>query len=101
MKLASLKTGGRDGTLVVVSRDLTRMALAASVAPTLRDAIEDWQSAEPALRALAQQIEADPVDTLPYDPTKLASPLPRAFQWADGSAYLSHMRLVRKARGVD
>lgn len=101
MKLASLKSGGRDGTLVVVSHDLTRLALATSVAPTLRDAIENWQQAEPALQALAAQLEAGKVDTMPYDAAALASPLPRAFQWADGSAYLSHMRLVRKARGVD
>lgn len=101
MKLASLKTGGRDGTLVVVSRDLSRVTLATSVAPTLRDAIEDWQTSEPVLRALQKQLEDGTVDSMPYDPAALASPLPRAFQWADGSAYLSHMRLVRKARGVD
>lgn len=101
MKLASLKTGGRDGALVVVSRDLSRMTDAKSVVPTLRDAIENWKQVAPALQELADKIETGDVETIPYDPVKLASPLPRAFQWADGSAYLSHMRLVRKARGVD
>ena len=100
MKLASLKVGGRDGTPVIVSRDLSRMVLATSVAPSLRDAIEDWARTEPMLRALNSKMEAFEVETLPYDPEALASPLPRAFQWADGSAYLSHMRLVRKARGA-
>ena len=101
MKLASLKTGGRDGTLALVSRDLTRICLGTDVAPCLRIAIEDWGTYEPSLRALAEKLEAGEVETMPYDPSTLASPLPRAFQWADGSAYLSHMRLVRKARGVD
>ena len=101
MKLASQKTGGRDCTLVVVARDLSRVTLATSVAPTLRDAIEEWQTAEPALRTLAKQLEDGTVESMPYEPAALASPLPRSFQWADGSAYLSHMRLVRKARGAD
>lgn len=101
MKLASLKSGGRDGTPVVVSRDLTHMCLATSVVPTLRDAIENWARIAPELQTLTAQLEAGKLDTVPYDPVALASPLPRAFQWADGSAYLSHMRLVRKARGAE
>ncbi len=101
MKLASLKTGGRDGTPVVVSRDLSRMADASAITPSLQRALEDWVRTEPALRALSDQVNAGSVTTIPYDPARLASPLPRAYQWADGSAYLSHMRLVRKARGVD
>lgn len=101
MKLASLKSGGRDGTLVVVSRDLTSMATATGIAPTLRDAIENWATCEVDLRALAANLDAGTADATPYDADLLASPLPRAFQWADGSAYLSHMRLVRKARGVE
>ncbi|MFV1527827.1 MULTISPECIES: fumarylacetoacetate hydrolase family protein [unclassified Phaeobacter] len=101
MKLASLKSGGRDGALVVVSRDLSRMAGAEAVVPTLREAIENWQNVAPALLELANNIETGDVQTMPYEPAKLMSPLPRAFQWADGSAYLSHMRLVRKARGVE
>ncbi|MFV1564790.1 MULTISPECIES: fumarylacetoacetate hydrolase family protein [Phaeobacter] len=101
MKLASLKSGGRDGALVVVSRDLTRMTIAKAVVPTLREAVENWQQVAPALHDLAGKLEAGDVETIPYEPAKLMSPLPRAFQWADGSAYLSHMRLVRKARGVE
>jgi len=101
MKLASLKSGGRDGALVVVSRDLSCMADATGITPTLRDAIENWQQVAPTLQELANKIETGDVQTMPYSPAKLASPLPRAFQWADGSAYLSHMRLVRKARGVE
>lgn len=101
MKLASLKSGGRDGALVVVSNDLTRMAPASSVASTLQQAIENWDSAAPALASLAAELEQGGLQTQPYDPERLASPLPRSFQWADGSAYLSHMRLVRKARGAE
>ncbi|MGB1161317.1 MAG: fumarylacetoacetate hydrolase family protein [Alphaproteobacteria bacterium] len=101
MKLASLKSGGRDGTLVVVSKDLSRIAAASSIASTLQQAIETWASSGPALAQLAADVENGKVDTQPYDPDALASPLPRAYQWADGSAYLSHMRLVRKARGAE
>jgi fumarylacetoacetate (FAA) hydrolase len=101
MKLASLKTGGRDGTLVVVSRDLSRMAMATSAAPTLQRAIEDWDTASVTLKAMTDKLESGELSSQPYDPELLASPLPRAYQWADGSAYLSHMRLVRKARGVE
>ena len=101
MKLATLKTGGRDGTPVLVSRDMQRMVLATSVVSTIRDAIENWARVEPELKMLANNLEEGAVETIAYDPTLLASPLPRAFQWADGSAYLSHMRLVRKARGAE
>lgn len=101
MKLASLKAGGRDGTLVVVSRDLSRMTPATSVARTLQQAIETWDSSAPELADLADAVDAGDIETQAYDPDLLASPLPRAYQWADGSAYLSHMRLVRKARGAE
>lgn len=101
MKLATLKTGGRDGTLVVVSRNLSRMTIATSAALTLQQAIEDWDVASVALQAIADKLETGNVSSQPYDPNLLASPLPRAYQWADGSAYLSHMRLVRQARGVE
>ena len=80
---------------------MKKMVLATSVALTLRDAIENWTSVEPDLQNLANKLEAEEVETIVYDPKILASPLPRAFQWADGSAYLSHMRLVRKARGAE
>jgi fumarylacetoacetate (FAA) hydrolase len=101
MKLATLKIGGRDGTPVLVSRDMKRMVLATSVVSTIRDAIENWARLEADLKILANKLELGEVESMAYDPVLLASPLPRAFQWADGSAYLSHMRLVRKARGAE
>ncbi|MBX2839669.1 MAG: fumarylacetoacetate hydrolase family protein [Gammaproteobacteria bacterium] len=101
MKLASLKTGGRDGTPVVVSRDLSRMALATTVVPNLQAAIDNWAQVSPLLQQLSDKLENEELDSQPYNPVALASPLPRAYQWADGSAYLSHMRLVRKARGAE
>ena len=101
MKLASLKSDDRDGALMIVSRDLTSMCDASSVSPNLRDAIEHWTDSFPLLTKLAGDLENGILQTEPYDPTRLSSPLPRSFQWADGSAYLSHMRLVRKAGGGD
>ena len=98
MKLASLK-GGRDGRLVVVSNDLTRCVSAAAVAPTLQAALDDWANARPALEAIAKELEAGGGDT--FDQAACASPLPRAYQWADGSAYVNHVELVRKARGAE
>jgi fumarylacetoacetate (FAA) hydrolase len=100
MKLASLKHG-RDGALVVVSRDLSRAADASAIAPTLQDALDDWQQAEPRLTELSDALEAGHVAHLPFEPEKCASPLPRAYQWADGSAYVNHVALVRQARGVE
>lgn len=101
MKLASLKSGGRDGTLMVVSSDLMRMAPATSVARSLQQALENWENSASDLAKLAAEVDAGCGNTQAYDPDLLASPLPRAYQWADGSAYLSHMRLVRKARGAE
>jgi len=98
MKLATLKDG-RDGRLVVVSRDLTRCASAASVAATLQVALDDWASARPALEAIAAELDSGGGDG--FDETTCASPLPRAYQWADGSAYVNHVELVRKARGAE
>ncbi len=100
MKLASLK-GGRDGRLVVVSRDLARCADAAAVAPTLQAALDDWAAAEPRLRQIADALERGGIAHAPFDPAQCAAPLPRAYQWADGSAYVNHVALVRKARGVE
>jgi fumarylacetoacetate (FAA) hydrolase len=102
MKLASLKTGGRDGSLVVVSRDLKRYVSAADIAPTLQAALDDWQQAAPRLNARYAELESgacDDVKTL--DVASLASPLPRAFEFVDGSAYLPHVERVRKARGAE
>jgi fumarylacetoacetate (FAA) hydrolase len=100
MKLASLKAG-RDGRLVVVSRDLARCTPAEAIAPTLQAALETWAEAEPRLRALAADLEAGRVEGQRFDETACASPLPRAYQWLDGSAYVTHVELVRKARGAE
>jgi fumarylacetoacetate (FAA) hydrolase len=100
MKLASLKHG-RDGRLVVVSRDLTRAADASAVAPTLRQALDDWAAAEPRLTEIADALEAGRIAHMPFDPKKCAAPLPRSFGWADGSAYVNHVALVRKARSAE
>jgi fumarylacetoacetate (FAA) hydrolase len=98
MKLASLKHG-RDGRLVVVSRDLARCTSAARVAETMQAALDDWANVRPALEAIATKLEASGGD--PFDQNNCASPLPRAYQWADGSAYVNHVELVRKARGAE
>jgi fumarylacetoacetate (FAA) hydrolase len=98
MKLASLKDG-RDGQLVVVSNDLTRCVSAASVAATMQAALDDWANTRPALEAISTDLEAGGGDA--FDQSACASPLPRAYQWADGSAYVNHVELVRKARGAD
>jgi fumarylacetoacetate (FAA) hydrolase len=100
MKLASLKDG-RDGRLVVVSRDLTRYADASSVAPTLQSALDNWKRSEARLFTLAEQVELNSVPTKRFHEKDCASPLPRAYQWADGSAYVNHVQLVRKARGAE
>jgi fumarylacetoacetate (FAA) hydrolase len=99
MKLASLP-GGRDGRLAVVSRDLTRAMLAQGIAGTLQDALDDWARKKPALEALARELEAGRAKSLPFDAATTLSPLPRAYQWVDGSAYVNHVELVRKARGA-
>jgi fumarylacetoacetate (FAA) hydrolase len=98
MKLASLKDG-RDGQLVVVSNDLTRCVSAASVAATMQAALDDWANTRPALEAISTDLEAGGGDA--FDQSACASPLPRAYQWADGSAYVNHVELVRKARGAE
>ncbi len=102
MKLASLKEGGRDGTLVVVTRNLKRAVRATAIAPTLQRALDDWATVAPKLRELAEQLEDDKAPgSFDLETTALAAPLPRAYQWADGSAYVVHVELVRKARGVE
>src|SRR6266852_548314 len=102
MKLGSLKEGGRDGTLIVVNRELTRAVRATNVAPTLQKALDDWASAAPKLMELAEKLRDDKAPgSFELDTKALAAPLPRAFQWADGSAYVVHVELVRKARGVE
>ena len=101
MRLATLRDGSRDGRLVVVRRDGEAFADASRVAPTLQDALDGWEEREPALRALAESVDAGGVEVERLDPTRLLSPLPRAYEWVDGSAYLSHVRRVRKARGAE
>ncbi len=102
MKLGSLKEGGRDGTLVVVSRDLTRAVRAAGIAPTLQRALEDWSNTAPRLNALAQSLEGGDADgVFDLDMQALAAPLPRAYEFVDGSAYLPHVERVRRARGAE
>jgi fumarylacetoacetate (FAA) hydrolase len=101
MKLASLKSGGRDGALIIVSRDLRRAVVATNIAPTLQAALDRWSEIEPRLRERADALEAERADgTFAFDPAAVHSPLPRAYQWADGSAYVNHVELVRKARGA-
>ena len=102
MKLGSLKEGGRDGTLIVVSRDLARGVRATSIAPTLQQALEDWDNTAPRLNALYQQLnEGNASDAFDIDLQALAAPLPRAYEFVDGSAYLPHVERVRRARGAE
>lgn len=100
MKLASLKSG-RDGRLVVVSKDLTRAADARAIAPTLQAALDDWAATAPKLEELAADVEAGRAETFAFNQEECASPLPRAFQWADASAYVNHVALVRQARNAE
>ena len=99
MKLATLKNGTRDGRLVVVSRDLTRATDAARIAPTLQAALDKWEIYAPQLAMMAEQVELGSVPTIRFHEHDAMSPLPRAYQWADGSAYINHVELVRAARG--
>ena len=102
MKLGSLKEGGRDGTLVVVSRNLQRAVRAGAIAPTLQRALEDWSNAAPRLNALSQALNEDRADdAFDLDDAVLAAPLPRAYEFVDGSAYLPHVERVRRARGAE
>jgi fumarylacetoacetate (FAA) hydrolase len=101
MKLASLKQG-RDGMLVVVSRDLSRQVAVPHVAHTLQAALDNWTAAAPRLMRVYDLMNEGPVaGEQPFDPRECAAPLPRAYQWADGSAYVTHVELVRKARGAE
>ncbi|MSQ92202.1 MAG: FAA hydrolase family protein [Gammaproteobacteria bacterium] len=100
MKLATLADGSRDGRLLVVSRDLSRAAYAAGIAPTLQAALDDWKRAAPGLVTLARALEAGRTESFAFDPARALSPLPRAHHWVDGSAYVNHVELVRKARGA-
>lgn len=107
MKLGSLKEGGRDGTLIVVSKDLTHAVRVPGIAPTLQRALEDWSNAAPRLNGVYEALELSQAETINGEPvfavdfTAFASPLPRAYEFVDGSAYLPHVARVRKARGAE
>ncbi|MGO4560448.1 fumarylacetoacetate hydrolase family protein [Rhizobiales bacterium 3FA27D7] len=101
MKLATLKDGSRNGKLVVVSRNLTRFTDASFLAPTLQAALDDWRRIAPHLSALAETLEHGSVPSERFHEHDAHSPLPRAYQWADGSAYVNHVELVRKARNAE
>lgn len=100
MKLASLKKG-RDGALAIVSKNLTRMTPAAHIAETLQQALDNWEQVIPQLQKLSKSLESGAVSGETFDQTQCSSPLPRAYQWVDGSAYVNHVELVRKARRVE
>ncbi len=99
MKLGSLKSKSRDGDLVVVSRDNKKAARATDIVPSLREAVENWNHYQPLLQKLSDALNAGQLSSsFEIEPSLFHSPLPRAFQWADGSAFLHHVKLVRKAR---
>lgn len=100
MKLASLKHG-RDGKLAVVSKNITQATSAHEIAPTLQYALDNWDDCEPRLQILAAQLELGAVPAFRFREHAAASPLPRAYQWVDGSAYVNHVELVRKARNAE
>ncbi|PLX75140.1 MAG: 2-keto-4-pentenoate hydratase [Azoarcus sp.] len=102
MKLATLKHGGRDGTLVVVSRDLSICQTVGGIAKTLQAALDDWDNVVAELELVYDMLNAGHArHAIPFDPLHCHSPLPRAYQWADGSAYINHVELVRKARNSE
>ncbi|HEY0686192.1 MAG TPA: fumarylacetoacetate hydrolase family protein [Steroidobacter sp.] len=101
MKLATVKNANRDGQLVVVNRDLTKAVAVAQIAATMQAALDDWASIAPKLAEVAAALEKGAVkDSFAFDPSNAMAPLPRAYHWVDGSAYVNHVELVRKARGA-
>jgi len=101
MRLASLNEGGRDGRLAVVSRDLERVLRVPGIAPTLQAALDEWDRVQPMLRSIARLLDAgSPEGTTRFDPAACLAPLPRAYQWADGSAYVAHIELMRRGHGL-
>lgn len=102
MKLATLKDGSRDGQLLVVSRDLKTAAIADGIAPSLQRALDDWNFIQPQLEELYNRLNSGRAAySFEFEPKNCMAPLPRAFQWADGSAYVNHVELVRKARSAE
>ena len=100
MKLASLKSG-RDGRLVVVNKAMNRYVSVTEIALTLQNALDNWSTCGPSLRKISQALEENQITSETFDPSFCASPLPRAFHWVDGSAYVNHVELVRKARNAE
>ncbi|MGB0894423.1 MAG: fumarylacetoacetate hydrolase family protein [Parashewanella sp.] len=102
MKLATYKNGRRDGQLMLVSKDLSKAVAVPAIAQTLQQLMDSWDLLQPQLQELYEALNADQLDnTVTFDEEQCLSPLPRAFQWADGSAYVNHVELVRKARGAE
>lgn len=101
MKLATLNQGGRDGTLVVVSRDLRRCRAVPAIARTMLAALDDWAAVEPQLRQVYEALNSGALEGEAFDQSACHSPLPRTWQWADGSAYINHVELVRRARNAE
>ena len=101
MKLATLKHGGRDGTLVVVSRDLSRCRAVPAIARTMLAALDDWATVEPQLRQVYEALNSGAIEGDAFEQSACHSPLPRTWQWADGSAYINHVELVRRARNAE
>jgi fumarylacetoacetate (FAA) hydrolase len=101
MKLATLRDGSRDGQLVLVSRDMSKAVAVPQIAATLQTALDDWARVSPKLLEVADALEKGSVaGSIPFDPEQAMAPLPRAYHWVDGSAYVNHVELVRKARGA-
>lgn len=100
MKLASLKSG-RDGRLVVVNKTMNRYVSVTEIAPTLQNALDNWSTCGPSLRKISHALEENQIASETYDPATCASPLPRAFQWVDGSAYVNHLEQVRKGHNAE
>jgi fumarylacetoacetate (FAA) hydrolase len=102
MKLATLKDHTRDGCLIVVNKTLSLAVKVPRIALTLQEALDNWDDCEVRLQKIYTDLNAGQVaDAFPFQPTEVCSPLPRAYQWADGSAYVNHVELVRKARGAE
>lgn len=101
MKLATYNNDTRDGELMIVSKDLSCACSAQTIAATLQQALDNWQDLAPQLQRKYEQLNKGEVDSVVFDQARCASPLPRAYQWADGSAYVNHVELVRKARGAE
>lgn len=101
MKLATYKNDTRDGTLMIVSRDLTKACSAEGICNTMQQALDNWQAIAPQLQMRYEQLNSGQLESVAFDASRCESPLPRAYQWADGSAYVNHVELVRKARGAE